>query len=135
MLTLRNLKCESCGQIHDVLEALELNAPGQSTHWYTCPVNGDPVLLRIAATHDGDVALDEEILQSLIAATKTGRYMVAVFSAEGATLRLMRAARNFQTLDFPRAVQLLRENLTQEFPSPEYEMKAVKVEPSVNLFG
>jgi hypothetical protein len=107
--------CPRCGQSHDVeVTPYRLSQKRQPyTHWYTCPVTGDPASLNL--TLEGEVQLDQRVVVALAEAQATGQYMVAIWRVElGQLFRPFWLTGNFPRGDVGTAIDALRQDMAGE---------------------
>lgn len=75
--------CVLCNRTHDDIKLRRYNEQGTAkphpfyTHYYCCPINGDPVGMTIKT--DPTIAIDTEVLSQLIEMQKCGRWMIAMW--------------------------------------------------------
>jgi hypothetical protein len=142
---LKIVGCRSCGESHDTIGFAELNVPTPPyTHFFSCPVTGDPVMLALLQGPAGGlVAVNTDILRDLVLAQATGKYMVCVFRLDGKDdqgrpiVKLERKGIDFPPASLDTAVEILREIADhvngRERAQPLPRANAPK-RPALNLF-
>lgn len=148
-LSVNVVECPACGQKHEALDIQSFKTASPPwTHWYTCPVNGDPVPITLDTKGSVPIEVNNTIIQSLVKAQETGAYLTAVFRSKDGEVILERTSHQFPTTfeskdgkssTFDDVLsQLLRDDLRKDIgPPPRKEPLAiadVKAEP-IDLFG
>ena len=137
--------CIACDAPHDDLEVHEFKSPSPPwTHWYTCPTVNDPCPLTLtlklkAATDETGIAVNNEIIQRLVAAQQCAGYMVAIFvPLDNGQVECWRQTNEYPIDRFKQTWETLRDALLPEIPAEETPapLKLAKpIAPLVNLFG
>ena len=108
-------ECPRCGQAHEVVvKAYRLSPKRQPfTHWFTCPVTGDPASLNL--TLEGEVQLDQRVVVALAEAQSAGQYMAAIWWVkDGLLFRPFWLTANFPRGDVGPAIEALRKDMAGE---------------------
>lgn len=151
-MTVRVPRCAACGQQHDDVIVRPLATPqAPFTHWFSCPVNGDPVPLSILMVDDQTaVAVHNQILAAAVRCLLARRYMIAFFRVEQGKLTVEEVFDEFPNGDFGRAVGLMYKHLLQRLDRKTLDVPladglleassapmptAVAPAPRVRLFG
>lgn len=132
-------QCPSCQNPHMNLPFAAFKAKHPIyTHYFTCPVTSDPVPLVVDMT-DGELRnLDATMMDCLVNAVRTGKFVVAVYWLHsGNKITLQRFQAGFPLPDLPKCVTMLKQNIAEAFgPPEEQEMtRAVGVEQIRELVG
>lgn len=74
-------KCPACESSHDV-EVKPYDRPDLPySHWFMCPDKTQPVLLTVVMDSAGEpLQLEGQLMERIVAAHRTGRYFVSIFS-------------------------------------------------------
>lgn len=73
-------KCPSCKGQHELEIKRYHRRNSPYTHWFQCPETDDPVSMSLVLDDSGrPMQLSNEIIKQLIAAHRTGRYLVTIF--------------------------------------------------------
>ena len=102
--------CPACGEEHTDVPVKSLTtAQPPFTHWFSCPVNGDPVPMSLLMVDDKTaVAVHNRILQAVVQCLVARRYLIAFFRVEQGRIYCDPPIFDeFPTGDFGRAIGLL----------------------------
>lgn len=102
-LSLHVLSCYSCGQQHENISLHQFSKPNPPwTHWFTCPISGDPVCMTVVLKGETPVEQCRKVIADLDRAMIAGRYLSAIFYM---------SAKDRVTLQW----------VSEDFPHKEYE--------------
>lgn len=108
-------ECPRCGSGH-VVEAREFDRAAANeayTHWFMCPVVGEPAYLHLRA--QARVQLDQELLEQLAVATEAGAYLVTISRVQdGRLYRPFWQTHNFPRGDIEKVLEQLQGDLNKE---------------------
>jgi hypothetical protein len=117
-------KCP-CGRLggHALVEVnLMVNPQPPFTHWYRCPDTGDPVLMSLLMLDDQTaIAVQNQILQSVIRCLLAKRWMIAFFRVEAGRVWLEPDPplfHDFPNGDFGIAIAMLYESIKRYLKAP-----------------
>lgn len=107
--------CHSCGQAHADLTAKpfeKANLPW--THWYLCPVTGEPVSLAVDVEKDRPVEVNHRIMRDVVQAQATGEMMFVTFRIVNGTVHYERHTSNFPRNKLVEAADLFAKDMAKE---------------------